>query len=107
MTEDPGTHKAFRPDEHAPRPGPGREESPEERDGVPDTDTTARTPLAVGESINKRAEDLAQENPTTEGHQGSAGRPYATGTASDDEGVDPNPSVTPGSPDLAAGDQGG
>ena len=43
-----------------PHPAPAARTSPEERDGVPDTDATARTPLGVGESLNERAEDLAR-----------------------------------------------
>lgn len=108
MTDrDDTAHKAFHPEEHAPGPGPGREDSPEEREGVPDTDTTARTPLGVGESINERAEDVARAAPGPEGHQGASERPYGKETAQDEEGVAPNPSVTEGSPDLATGDQGG
>ena len=109
MTErsDPGVHKAFRAEENAPEPGPGRESSPEEREGVPDTDTTARTPLGVGESINESAEDLARKHASEEGTKGASGRPYAKETAQEREGVDPKPSVTEGSPDLPPGDQGG
>ncbi len=103
-----GANKAFDAS-NAPGPGPRRETSPEEADGVPDTDTTARTPLGVGESINDRAEDIAREaekkrGADREGTKGASGRPYGSGGAA--EGVEPNPSVTPGSPDLPPGDQG-
>ncbi len=80
MTEDEGTHKAFRAKENAPKPGPPRETSPEERDGVPDGDTTARTPLGVGESINQRAEDIARGKEELDGRDPATGRPYATDT---------------------------
>lgn len=89
MTDpDERTRRAFRPDEYAPEPGPGREESPEERDGVPDTDTTARTPLGVGESLSERAEDLARGAEELEGRKGAADRPYAQDTTRD-SGSDP------------------
>lgn len=107
-----GANKAFHPAEHAPAPGPGREPSPEERDGVPDTDMTGRSPLGVGESINARAEDIAraaEKRAGTDraGTKGKSGRPYGGGAAEEHAGVEPNPPVTEGSPDLAPGDQGG
>ncbi len=107
-----GANKAFHAEEHAPAPGPGREESPEERDGVPDTDTTGRTPLGVGESINERAEDIArkaEERAGTDraGTKGASGRPYGGAAADESGGVNSQPSTTEGSPDLAPGDQGG
>ena len=37
-------------------PGPGRVVSKEEREGVPDTDTTGASPLGVGESISESGE---------------------------------------------------
>ena len=102
-----GADKAFHPDEHAPAPGPGREPSPEESAGVPDTDTTARTPLGVGESINARGEDVARRGAERAGTKGASQRPYADDTADEPEGVHPQPAVTEGSPDLGTGDQGG
>ena len=102
-----GANKAFAAKENAPAPGPGREMTPEERDGVPDTDTTARSPHGVGESINKRGEELGRANEKKAGTKGASGRPYGGGVADDPEGVDPQPSKTEGSPDLAPGDQGG
>lgn len=85
---DEGTHKAFRAKENAPGPGPGREDSPEERDGVPDTDATARTPLGVGESINERAEDVARGTEELDGRKGASDRPHARDTTRD-SGSDP------------------
>ena len=57
-------------------PGPGREVSDEEREGVPATDTEARSPLGVGESINRRGEDVArhEDEPGRE-HTGTKGSP--------------------------------
>ena len=43
------------------RPASGREVSDEEREGVPATDTEASSPLGVGESINRRGEDVARQ----------------------------------------------
>jgi hypothetical protein len=37
-------------------PGPGREVSDEEREGVPATDTEATSPLGVGESMSRRGD---------------------------------------------------
>ncbi|WP_328307622.1 hypothetical protein [Actinomycetospora sp. NBC_00405] len=96
---------------NAPAPGPGREPSPEEAEGMKDTDTAPKGPLGVGESINASAEDIARaaeekRGSDREGTKGAAGRPYGSGDPQDAEGVEPNPSVTPGSPDLPPGDQG-
>jgi hypothetical protein len=103
-----GANKAFDAS-NAPKPGPPRPKSPEERAGVKDTDTNPEPALGVGESINDRAEDIARRaeekrGSDREGTKGASGRPYGSGGAA--EGVDPNPSVTPGSPDLPPGDQG-
>ena len=105
-----GANKAFDAS-NAPPPGPGRESSPEERAGMKDTDPAPEPPLGVGESINASAEDIAREAegsavPTARARRAPSGRPYGSGSAQDAEGVEPNPSVTPGSPDLPPGDQG-
>jgi hypothetical protein len=105
-----GANKAFDAS-NAPPPGPGREPSPEEAAGTKDTDPNPEPALGVGESINARAEDIARaaeekRGSDREGTKGAAGRPYGSGSAGDAEGVEPNPSVTPGSPDLPPGDQG-
>ncbi len=76
-----------------------------------DTDPAPDPPLGVGESINASAEDIAREaerkrGSDREGTKGASGRPYGSGSSQDAEGVEPNPSVTPGSPDLPPGDQG-
>jgi hypothetical protein len=102
-----GADKAFDAD-NAPPPGEGRESSPEERAGIKDTDMAPKGPLGVGESINDSAEDIAREaeekrGSDREGTKG-AGRPYGSGDEA--RGVEPQPSVTEGSPDLGPGDQG-
>jgi hypothetical protein len=104
-----GADKAFDAD-NAPPPGPGRESSPEERGGMTDTEMRPKGPLGVGESINARAEDIANEaeaerGSDREGHKGASGRPHGSGDEA--RGVEPQPSVTEGSPDIGPGDQGG
>jgi hypothetical protein len=79
-------------------PGPGREISDEEREGVGPTDTEATTPLGVGESINRRGEDV--------GTQGPSDRPVGVSDERASTSVDPEDTVS-GGPSLPAGDQGG
>lgn len=96
--DGPGTaagtaEKAFDASNAGPA-GPGREVSDEEREGVPPTDTTGRTPLGVGESDSKSAEDLAreagpEEGRVEEGTQGASQRPVGSSTAEHSTGVDP------------------
>jgi hypothetical protein len=107
MGDDESVHKAFRAQEYAPEPGPGREPSPEEEAGMPDTDPAPQPPLGVGESRNESAEDIARGAEERAGRKGAADRPYAAGTGEETRGVRPQPSVTEGSPDLPPGDQGG
>ncbi len=104
-----GADKAFDAS-NAPPPGEGRESSPEERAGMKDTEMNPQPPLGVGESINERAEDIARKaeekrGSDREGRKGPSGRPYGSGDEA--RGVEPNPPVTEGSPDLGPGDQGG
>jgi hypothetical protein len=101
-----GADKAFDAT-NAPGPGPGREVSPEERDGMTDTDPAPDPPLGVGESLNTRAEDVARGEEDEAGRKGASGRPYGHGSGNEPRGVHPNPPVTEGSPDLPTGDQGG
>ena len=105
-----GGNKAFNAD-NAGNPGPGREPSDEERDGVPPTDTTAATPLGVGESINRRGEDISdhdgkEDGRIDQGSEGQAQRPAGTSTAENVTGVDPQESQS-GTPTMQPGDQGG
>jgi hypothetical protein len=89
-----GVNKAFRAEENAPPPGETVPESKQEREGVSATDTTAATPLGVGESQTKGGEELARE-PGKEsgrhdtGEKGPARRPTGTSTAEDVTGVKP------------------
>lgn len=66
-------------------PGPGREESAEERAGVPGTDTTAASPLGVGVSKTDSAEDIAED--TKEGTKGQSERPYGKSGAGEESGL--------------------
>lgn len=65
-----GGDKAFDAS-NAGEPGPGREVSDKEE--VSATDTSAQSPLGVGESMGSRAEDIADDS--GEGVT-EAGRPY-------------------------------
>ncbi|HVL82749.1 MAG TPA: hypothetical protein VM367_00420 [Pseudonocardia sp.] len=84
--------KAFDASNAAP-PGPGGVESETEREGVPPTDTTGRTPLGVGTTRGGRGEDTAGGG-GTEGHKGPSGRPYgqadSEGTGIDRREPDPD-----------------
>jgi hypothetical protein len=91
-------------------PGPGREVSDEEREGVGPTDTEATSALGVGESINRRAEDVArqedEEGREDTGTQGASDRPVGVSDERASTSVDPDDTVS-GGPTLPAGDQGG
>jgi hypothetical protein len=92
------------------QPGPGREISDEEREGVGPTDTEATSPLGVGESINRRGEDVArqedEEGREDTGAKGDADRPVGVSDERASTSVDPDDTVS-GGPTLPAGDQGG
>ena len=91
-------------------PGPGREVSDEEREGVPATDTEARSPLGVGESINRRGEDVARHEDEAgrehTGNKGASDRPVGVSDERDASAVDPDQARS-GGPHLSPGDQGG
>jgi hypothetical protein len=75
-------------------PGPGREISDEEREGVGPTDTDATSALGVGESINRRGEDVVKEEGEEEGREdtgtkGASDRPAGTSDERDSTSVDP------------------
>lgn len=86
-----GTDKAFDAENAAPTPGPGREISDEEREGVSATDTSAATPLGVGESINRGAEDVAKQEsePGRHSEDGAGHRPAGTSDERDATSIDP------------------
>lgn len=95
-----GVHKAFRAQEYGGEPGSNPPVSKEECDGVPPTDTTAATPLGVGESSRTGGEELAgkEAGRIETGTQGTTRRPTGTSTAQDVTGVNPQGSAH-GGPD--------
>jgi hypothetical protein len=103
-----GTRRAYDAENNAPPPGPGREVSDEEREGVSATDTTAATPLGVGESINRAGEDVVKEEGEEAGKE-TIGykdeRPVGTSDERSATSVDPGKSST--GTDMPPGDQGG
>lgn len=104
-TTPEGGQKAFDAGNAGP-PGPGATESQEEREGVPPTDTTAASPLGVGESETSRAEDIAREEPEAGSHdagtKGRSQRPVGTSSAERATGVDPQEPIDDDSPNLSA-----
>ena len=91
-------------------PGPGRQISDEEREGVPPTDTEAESPLGVGVSMTRRGEDVdrQEDEPGREdtGTEGAADRPVGVSDERASTSVDPNETES-GGPTMPAGDQGG
>jgi hypothetical protein len=92
------------------QPGPGREISDEEREGVPATDMDAESPLGVGVSMTRRGEDVEKQadEPGREdtGTQGPSDRPVGVSDERASTSVDPNETES-GGPTMPAGDQGG
>ena len=103
------TEKVFHGADDVP-PGPGREISEEEREGVPPTDMDAESPLGVGVSMTRRGEDVDKQEPEPgrdeTGTKGPADRPVGTSDERDSTSVDPNETES-GGPTMPAGDQGG
>jgi hypothetical protein len=91
-------------------PGPGREISDEEREGVPPTDTEAESPLGVGVSMTRRGEDVAkqEDEPGREntGTRGPTDRPVGVSDDRASTSVDDQDTGS-GGPTMPAGDQGG
>jgi hypothetical protein len=91
-------------------PGPGRVISDEEREGVPPTDMDATSPHGVGESINRRGEDVArqedEEGREDTGTKGASDRPVGVSDARASTSVDPDETESGGSI-LPPGDRGG
>lgn len=75
-------------------PGPGREISDEEREGVGPTDMEATSALGVGESISRRGEDVGkqedEEGRDDAGTQGPSERPVGTSDERDSTSIDPS-----------------
>jgi hypothetical protein len=92
------------------QPGPGREISEEEREGVGPTDMDATSALGVGESISRRGEDVAkqedEEGRDDTGTKGASDRPTGVSDTRASTSVDPH-DTEPDGPTLPAGDQGG
>ena len=91
-------------------PGPGREISDEEREGVPPTDTDAESPLGVGVSMTRRGEDVAKQEDepgrVDTGTRGPTDRPAGVSDDRASTGVDDQDAES-GGPTMPAGDQGG
>jgi hypothetical protein len=91
-------------------PGPGREVSDEEREGVPATDTEAESPLGVGVSMTRRGEDVdkQEDEPGREdtGTQGPTDRPTGVSDDRASTSVDDQDTESGGAT-MPAGDQGG
>ena len=91
-------------------PGPGRQISDEEREGVGPTDTEAESPLGVGVSMTRRGEDVdKQEDEPGRDDTGTSGpseRPVGVSDERASTSVDPNETAS-GGPTMPAGDQGG
>lgn len=105
-TAGEGGRKAFDAS-NAGEPGPGGTTSQEEREGVPPTDTTAASPLGVGTSTTRRAEDIAKEEPQPGHHdagtRGASQRPAGTSSAERATGIDPQEPIDEDSPNLTPG----
>jgi hypothetical protein len=104
------TEKAFHGADDV-EPGPGRVISDEEREGVGPADTEAESPLGVGESINRRGEDVVKQEGQEEGreHAGTKGptdRPHGVSDERASTSIDPDDTGS-GGPTMPAGDQGG
>ena len=103
------TEKVFHGADDVP-PGPGREISDEEREGVPPTDTEAESPLGVGVSMTRRGEDVDKQEPEPgredTGTKGATDRPVGVSDERASTSVDPDETES-GGPTLPAGDQGG
>ena len=91
-------------------PGPGREISEEEREGVGPTDMEATSALGVGESMTRRGEDVDKQEDEPgredEGTKGASDRPVGTSDERDSTSVDASETQS-GGPHMPAGDQGG
>jgi hypothetical protein len=92
------------------QPGPGREISDEEREGVPATDMDAESPLGVGVSMTRRGEDVdkQEDEPGRDdtGTKGPSDRPVGVSDERASTSVDPDETES-GGPTMPAGDQGG
>ncbi|MPZ65376.1 MAG: hypothetical protein GEU83_07600 [Pseudonocardiaceae bacterium] len=77
-------------------PGPGREISETEKEGVPSTDTSGTSPLGVGESHTPQGNERALGDSEEERRKDR-----------EEAGVDPGTPSDPSMPNLRPGDQAG
>ena len=91
---------------NAPPPGPRPPVSEEERSGMSSTDMEPQPQHGVGERRMFSAEEQAPDRDDV-GTKGPSARPVGRAAEDDADSVGTSGSVTPGSPDLQAGDQGG
>jgi hypothetical protein len=82
--ENPSAHRSFHPDEYAPEPGPGREISKEETEGVP-----ADRSKSTGGRGEDQAKKSRKDGMHDTGPRGRSQRPSGTRDASAVTGVDP------------------
>jgi len=108
-----GVRKAFDADNAGPS-GPGAPVSAQERSGMSSTEMDPQPQHGVGErrlsSGEEQAPDRGEEQAPDRGDVGTKGRadrPVGRAAEDDAGSVATSGSVTPGSPDLQAGDQGG
>ncbi len=102
-----GVNKAFDASE-AGEPGPGREMSAEERGGVSATDTSAASPLGVGESTTQSGETMGPgEDFEKLGTKGESQRPYGKAAPDAESGVGAQENIQEDMPEVLRGDQGG
>lgn len=59
------------------------------KDSVPPDDTTAQTPLGVGESMNRRGEDVTDKDEPDSREEAQSNRTTATAPAAERTGINP------------------
>jgi hypothetical protein len=91
-----GVQEAFRADEHGDEPSSPPAVSQEEREAVSPTDTSAATPLGVGESRTEGSEEIGGKEAGRQdtGTEGETQRPSGTSTGRDVTGINPSESGT-------------
>jgi len=100
-----GVRKAFDADNAGPS-GPGAPVSAQERSGMSSTEMDPQPQHGVGERRLSSGEEQAPDRGDV-GTKGHADRPVGRAAEDDAGSVATSGSVTPGSPDLQAGDQCG
>ncbi|MGW2918875.1 hypothetical protein ACWDBF_13555 [Streptomyces angustmyceticus] len=82
--DNPSAHRSFHPDQYAPEPGPRKETSREETEGV--TGDTVKSSSRRGEKQGGRAGEKGMHD---EGRRGRSQRPSGSRDAEASSGVDP------------------